>query len=238
MLLSVVANLGMLGYFKYGTVPARQLRRAAARGRHALPARARTTSCCRSGSRFIPLPPCPTRSTSICAARSRRENFLDYALFVTFFPHLVAGPIMRPTELVPQFAEPRRASADQLRFGLALMTLGLFKKVVLADSFLAPAAERVYDSDKMPGVLDAWAGDARLQRPDLLRFRRLFDHRDRRRAVPGLRHARQLPLSLRRGRFLGFLAALAHHAVVLAARLPVHPARRQPPRRSAAPTSR
>src|SRR6266404_4759955 len=52
------------------------------------------------------------------------QNLLDYALFVTFFPHLVAGPIMRPTELVPQFAQPRRASGEQLRFGLALMTLG------------------------------------------------------------------------------------------------------------------
>jgi alginate O-acetyltransferase complex protein AlgI len=85
------------------------------------------------------------------------RNLLDYALFVTIFPHLVAGPIMRPTELVPQFAEPRRASAQQLRFGLALMTVGLFNKVVLADSFLAKAAERVYDSDKIPGALDAWA---------------------------------------------------------------------------------
>ncbi len=85
------------------------------------------------------------------------RNFLDYALFVTFFPHLVAGPIMRPTELVPQFAQPRRATADQLRFGLALMTLGLFNKILLADSFLADVAERVYDSDKIPGALDAWA---------------------------------------------------------------------------------
>src|SRR4029077_6878241 len=86
------------------------------------------------------------------------ENLLDYALFVTFFPHLVAGPIMRPTELVPQFAQPRRATGQQLRFGLALMTLGLFNKIVLADSFLSGAAERVYDSDKIPGTLDAWAG--------------------------------------------------------------------------------
>ena len=39
------------------------------------------------------------------------RNFLDYALFVTFFPHLVAGPIMRPTELVPQFAQPRKRDA-------------------------------------------------------------------------------------------------------------------------------
>jgi len=70
-------------------------------------------------------------------------NFLDYALFVTFFPHLVAGPIMRPTELVPQFAAPRRATPDQLRFGFALMTLGLFQKVVLADGFLGPPAELI-----------------------------------------------------------------------------------------------
>jgi alginate O-acetyltransferase complex protein AlgI len=75
---------------------------------------------------------------------------------VTFFPHLVAGPIMRPTELVPQFAEPRRATATQLRFGLALMTLGLFQKIVLADSFLSKPAEMVYDGAKVPGVLDAW----------------------------------------------------------------------------------
>jgi len=84
------------------------------------------------------------------------RNFLDYALFVTFFPHLVAGPIMRPTELVPQFERPRRATADMLRFGLALMTLGLFQKIVLADGFLGPAAEMIYDGERIPGALDSW----------------------------------------------------------------------------------
>ena len=74
------------------------------------------------------------------------------------FPHLVAGPIMRPTELVPQFAEPRRASADQLGFGLVLMTLGLFQKIVLADGFLATPAELVFDGQMAPGALDAWIG--------------------------------------------------------------------------------
>src|SRR5215212_9548541 len=62
-------------------------------------------------------------------------SFLNYALFVTFFPHLVAGPIMRPTELVPQFEEPRQARPNQIGFGLALLTLGMFQKVVLADGF-------------------------------------------------------------------------------------------------------
>jgi alginate O-acetyltransferase complex protein AlgI len=76
---------------------------------------------------------------------------------VTFFPHLVAGPIMRPTELVPQFAEPRRATAHQLYFGLALIVLGLFQKVVLADGFLAPVVEEVYDArEGVPTTLDAW----------------------------------------------------------------------------------
>jgi alginate O-acetyltransferase complex protein AlgI len=86
------------------------------------------------------------------------RNFLDYALFVTFFPHLVAGPIMRPTELVPQFEQPRRASAEQLRFGLALMTLGLFNKVVLADTFLSGVAEKIFDHKEAPGLVDAWIG--------------------------------------------------------------------------------
>jgi alginate O-acetyltransferase complex protein AlgI len=58
---------------------------------------------------------------------------------------------------VPQFEQPRRASAEQLCFGLALMTLGLFQKVVLADGFLGPIVERVYDADVQPGALDAWA---------------------------------------------------------------------------------
>src|SRR5690348_3167319 len=156
MLLSVIANLGMLGYFKYGNF----LLDNFAAVLHA------------AGIAYQPAPhdivlpvgisfyTFATLSYTLDVYLRRAlpaENFLDYALFVTFFPHLVAGPIMRPTELVPQFEQPRRANADQLRFGLALMTLGLFNKVVLADSFLAPVAEHVFDADKIPGALDAWA---------------------------------------------------------------------------------
>ena len=84
------------------------------------------------------------------------RHFLDYALFVTFFPHLVAGPIMRPTELVPQFEHERRATRHQVRFGLALMTLGLFQKVVLADGFLGPSWNAYTTTTAIPGALDAW----------------------------------------------------------------------------------
>src|SRR5215472_16543724 len=156
MMLSVVANLGMLGFFKYGQFLLENFTAlihafgVAYQPPHyhiVLPV----------GISFYTF---ATMSYTLDVYLRRAlpaRNFLDYALFVTFFPHLVAGPIMRPTELVPQFEHPRRASAEQLSFGLALMTLGLFQKVVLADGFLAPIVERVYDHDVQPGALDAWA---------------------------------------------------------------------------------
>ncbi len=232
MLLSVVVNLGMLGYFKYGTFMLENFKvlMAGFGVDYQPPSFSIVLPVGISFYTFATL----SYTLDVYLRRAApARNFLDYALFVTFFPHLVAGPIMRPTELVPQFAEPRRATATQLRFGLALMTLGLFQKIVLADSFLAKPAEMVYDGTKIPGVLDAWIATLAFSGPDLLRFRRLLDDRDRRRDVPRLRDAGQLPLSVCGGRLLGFLAALAHHAVVVAARLPLHSARRQPARRGA-----
>jgi alginate O-acetyltransferase complex protein AlgI len=157
MLLSVIANLGMLGYFKYGQFLLDNF--TAVMGTLGIAYHpAHYDIVLPVGISFYTF---ATMSYTLDVYLRRAlpaQNLLDYALFVTFFPHLVAGPIMRPTELVPQFAQPRRASAAQLRFGLALMTLGLFNKVVLADSFLSRAAERVYDGDQIPGTLDAWMG--------------------------------------------------------------------------------
>ena len=157
MLLSVVANLGMLGYFKYGHFLLDNFSvLMAGFGVHYVPPA--WDIVLPVGISFYTF---ATLSYTLDVYLHRAvpaRRFLDYALFVTFFPHLVAGPIMRPTELVPQFEQPHRASASQLRFGLALMTLGLFQKIVLADSFLAGAAEMIYDSDRIPGALDAWFG--------------------------------------------------------------------------------
>ena len=75
------------------------------------------------------------------------RNFLDYALFVTFFPHLVAGPIMRPTELVPQFETPKRATARQLCFGLGLDDARpCSTKWSSPTPCLSGAVERVFDA--------------------------------------------------------------------------------------------
>jgi alginate O-acetyltransferase complex protein AlgI len=157
MLLSVIANLGMLSYFKYGQFLLDNfsvLMTAIGVDYHP----AHYDIVLPVGISFYTFATLSYTLDIYLRRALPARNFLDYALFVTFFPHLVAGPIMRPTELVPQFAKPRRGSADQIRFGLALMTLGLFNKIVLADTFLASAAERIYDSDKLPGTLDAWIG--------------------------------------------------------------------------------
>lgn len=89
---------------------------------------------------------------------SPAPRFLDFALYVTFFPQLVAGPIVRSEELVPQFSAPRRASQQQLLWGAFLLTLGLFEKVVMADVLLADHADTVFGSGKILHALDAWTG--------------------------------------------------------------------------------
>ena len=86
------------------------------------------------------------------------HSFLDYALYVTFFPQLVAGPIVRAVHFLPQCPEPRRATRDELGWGLTLMLIGLFQKVVVADGLLAPVAEAVYDTKVVATPASAWLG--------------------------------------------------------------------------------
>lgn len=86
------------------------------------------------------------------------RNFLDFALYVTFFPQLVAGPIVRSDELVPQFYEPKKATENQFFMGLMLLTVGLFEKTVFADSLLGIASDDVFGSAVGLTALDAWTG--------------------------------------------------------------------------------
>jgi len=70
------------------------------------------------------------------------ESFLDYALFISLFPHLIAGPIQRPSHLLPQIQAPRNFQSDQFFDGVLLILSGLFRKCVIADNcaLLANAA--------------------------------------------------------------------------------------------------
>lgn len=73
------------------------------------------------------------------------RNFLKYALFVSFFPQLVAGPIERSKNLLIQINEKHRFDFEQVRSGLLLMLYGFFQKVVLSE-YLAIAVDSVYDT--------------------------------------------------------------------------------------------
>jgi alginate O-acetyltransferase complex protein AlgI len=92
----------------------------------------------------------------------REYDFVHYALFVTYFPHLIAGPVLHHKEMMPQFAHTQtyRFSHENMAVGSAILVIGLFKKVVLADGiavyvspvFNAPAAGIAL------GFFEAWAG--------------------------------------------------------------------------------
>ena len=77
------------------------------------------------------------------AARRREPAALDFAVFVSFFPQLVAGPIGRAQLQLPQFQRPRRAATRRVRSAVFLILLGLFKKVAIADA-LAPSVDRAF----------------------------------------------------------------------------------------------
>ncbi len=85
-------------------------------------------------------------------------NWRDYALYVAFFPQLVAGPIVRWTQMREQIETPRGTTAAGLGLGLTLLTLGLFEKTVLADGVFAPVADAAFDHAGEVGVVTAWSG--------------------------------------------------------------------------------
>jgi alginate O-acetyltransferase complex protein AlgI len=86
------------------------------------------------------------------------SSILDLALFISFFPVLLAGPILRAGHFLPQCASSRRATGGEFAWGLSLFTLGLFMKVTLADHLLSPVVRQVYDVGVRPDTLSAWTG--------------------------------------------------------------------------------
>jgi alginate O-acetyltransferase complex protein AlgI len=131
LVVSLVGNLGMLCFFKYGNFFLENF----------------VALCNVLGFDYHPAQPSIILPagisfytfTTLCYTIDmyKRESkpvksLLDFSLFVTFFPHLVAGPIVRPPQLVPQFESERKTTKQQLLDGLLLLTLGIFMKVTLA----------------------------------------------------------------------------------------------------------
>lgn len=93
---------------------------------------------------------------------TREYKFVHYGLFVTYFPHLIAGPVLHHAQMMPQFADDRtyRWSGAHVAGGLAIFAVGLFKKVVLADG-ISPYADAVFvpaDAGLVPTFSEAWLG--------------------------------------------------------------------------------
>lgn len=149
--LAIAANLGMLAWFKYASFVVDNLRAISG-----LDIEVRTI--------VLPLAISFYTFQQIaylvdCSRRRVAEHgFLDYALFVTFYPQLIAGPILHHSEIMPQFRRSRhRFRHEDFAAGVAFFVIGLVKKVVLADSVSA-LADPVFRSGAGAsyGCLEAW----------------------------------------------------------------------------------
>jgi D-alanyl-lipoteichoic acid acyltransferase DltB (MBOAT superfamily) len=89
---------------------------------------------------------------------TKEYDFLNYALFVTFFPQLIAGPIVHHKEMMPQFASKWNMVKryKNIALGLFIFSIGLFKKVVIADTF-AVWATAGFDTADTLNLIEAWA---------------------------------------------------------------------------------
>jgi D-alanyl-lipoteichoic acid acyltransferase DltB (MBOAT superfamily) len=149
---AVAANLGLLGYFKYA-------------GFFAANADALLDVGWHFDALVLPLGISFFTFTQIAYLvdvyrEPTHYRFLHYALFVTYFPHLIAGPILHHREMMPQFRNERRyrLDFDNVAAGLTLLAIGLFKKTVLADG-IAPYSAPVFESAShgyAPGLVEAW----------------------------------------------------------------------------------
>lgn len=155
LVVSLASNLGLLGYFKYGDFLLKNF----------------VLWCATFGITYHPpelgiiLPigisfyTFASLSYTIDVYRKEIHStwkFSDYALFVSFFPHLVAGPIVRASFLLPQIEKPQLPTANQIGWGFTLVCLGLFAKVVMADSIFAPIVDGVYAHPEHFSAVDTW----------------------------------------------------------------------------------
>lgn len=157
LLLSIAVNLGILGFFKYFGFFSDSLESSlAAIGADWLAPELGIVLPV--GISFYTF---QSMSYTIDVYRGQLKpvrNFLDFALYVSFFPQLVAGPIERATRLVPQIIKTRaRPSGDDVSSAVALIVIGLVKKVVIADT-AARVANDVFSRPGEAGAVELVVG--------------------------------------------------------------------------------
>jgi alginate O-acetyltransferase complex protein AlgI len=154
---SLVINLGLLGYFKYAEFLLNSF--STIIGRVGVHYQAPEMDIILPiGISFYTF---QTISYTIDVYRKQLKpttSLLDFALYVTFFPQLVAGPIVRASHFLPQCLEPKKAKWSTFCWGLTLLVFGLFVKIVLADTAMAPVADTVFNAPERVTWLDSWVG--------------------------------------------------------------------------------
>ena len=107
------------------------------------------------------------------------RNPIDYALFIAFFPHLIAGPIIRARQFISQIWTWRRPAAIVIQSGIILVLSGLLKKMVFADRFAVVVRLVLQGSDRAPGLAGCVVGLSCLFHAGVFRFLWLHRHRSR-----------------------------------------------------------
>jgi len=148
--LGIVVNVGLLGYFKYRNFLIDTVGMALGSGWQLPPL---VLPLAISFFTFEQI----TYLVDAFHADTGEYDFLSYCLFISFFPHLIAGPIVRFKQLVPQFAAAGTFVFSQrnLATGLFIFAIGLFKKVMIADTF-SPWVAPIFDRAPVVGFSDAW----------------------------------------------------------------------------------
>ncbi len=157
LLLSMIVNLGFLAFFKYGNFLLENFTSIVTSLGWDFKARP-LDIILPMGISFYTFQTMSYTIDMYQRKGERARTFLDFALYVTFFPQLVAGPIVRAKDLITQFYEPKKATINQFIWGLFLLTIGVFQKVVLADALLSSTSDAVFDAGKILHGLDAWVG--------------------------------------------------------------------------------
>lgn len=145
LLISIIVNLAVLGFFKYFNFFAENLHALCSGFGLHLP-RLALNIILPLGISFYTF-----EAMSYIMDIYRRKmqpikHYADYALFVTYFPHLIAGPIMRAKDLLPQICSPRTIRREQLNEGTYLFCWGLFEKIFIADN-LAKVVNPVFSAE-------------------------------------------------------------------------------------------
>ena len=193
--LAVAGNLGVLGYFKYYDFFVSSTQNLLTLVGLDAPARRARRSSCRSASRSSRSWRSATSSTST-AATSSRVSLEKFAAYLSFFPHLVAGPIVRAERAHAAVRRAARPAPGRHGRAFFLIATGLFKKVVIANYLAVEHRRRGLRRARPALVARDPRRRLRLRGPDLRRLLRLHRHRDRPRAAARL----PLPAELRLAR--------------------------------------